>query len=143
MKRETTLGERLTEVLKYYVSKGKFTSQNEMAEKWGITTTSISYYVNDKQIPGGDVLQKFAVAFPEINMDWVLTDNGTMLKGKQEYAQYLLGDEAPQVTEESQASYESLLMLKKAKELVSSWDLFNARMSEVRTMIHTDLANAS
>ena len=55
MKKDKTLGQRITELLD---KKGIL--QRELAERVGITETTMSRYINDKREPKGTVLSKIA-----------------------------------------------------------------------------------
>ncbi|SNC62251.1 hypothetical protein SAMN06265337_0633 [Hymenobacter gelipurpurascens] len=52
-------------------------NNNSFAKRIGVSSTTISYLVGERQSrPGFDVIEKIAVAFPDINMDWLIRGTG-------------------------------------------------------------------
>lgn len=68
----SSLGERAREVRKFY----KMT-QNEFAEKLGVSREYICRLEKDKESPSNSTLQCFDIFF-NVNIDWLITGNGKM-----------------------------------------------------------------
>lgn len=64
------LGERLKESIK----EAK-TNQKELAEKTGLSTTSINNYTSGKRVPDADSFYKMC-AYLNTRMEWILTGKG-------------------------------------------------------------------
>lgn len=54
-------------------------SQDDMAQKWGISQTSVSNYLTDRW-PKPDNLRMLKRAFPQLNIEWLEHGNGEMLE---------------------------------------------------------------
>ena len=54
-------------------------SQQEMAERIGVDASTISYFCKGKRKPGFDILERIAVAFPNVDLNWLITGNGSEL----------------------------------------------------------------
>lgn len=69
----------------YLYKEGKITGQSDLAEKTGITETTISRILNNKvRKPSEDSLRRFNLAFGGIfNPDWLRGKGGDMLIQKQ------------------------------------------------------------
>ncbi|MBP3419030.1 MAG: helix-turn-helix transcriptional regulator [Marinifilaceae bacterium] len=48
-------------------------SQQEMAERIGVDASTISYFCKGKRKPGFDILERIAVAFPDVDLNWLIT----------------------------------------------------------------------
>ena len=81
-------------------------------------------YFSSKSAVNSDVLEKIAVEFPELNMDWVITGRGEMLYKEQENAA------------EWKEKYYGLLDMKVT--LVSAENEALKKAGNVVTMGHTD-----
>ncbi len=49
-----------------------------LAEKLGISKTTLSDYANGKTIPNGAVLAKLKEVYPDLSTDWILSGKGEM-----------------------------------------------------------------
>ncbi|NPA43032.1 MAG: helix-turn-helix domain-containing protein [Chlorobi bacterium] len=56
-------------------------SPSRLAEKLGVQKSSISHLLSGRNRPSFDFLSKFARAFPDVNMHWLLTGEGAMFAG--------------------------------------------------------------
>jgi hypothetical protein len=65
---------RIKEIMDYYGL-----SQTEMANKTGIGQSNLSGSLNGKRPCGLGLLNKIAISFPDINRNWLLYGEGTML----------------------------------------------------------------
>ncbi len=48
-------------------------SQQEMAERIGVDASTISYFCKGKRKPGFDILERIAKAFPDVDLNWLIT----------------------------------------------------------------------
>lgn len=71
------MNERITFVINSYGL-----TQGEFADRLGVQRSSISHIVSGRNKPSVDFLQKFMQAFPEIDMDWLLSGKGNYLKNE-------------------------------------------------------------
>jgi transcriptional regulator with XRE-family HTH domain len=72
-----TINERI-EALILHLAKGK---QTEFAAKIGVPQSTIAGIVGIRQTkPGYEILEKIAIAFPEVNSDWLLIGEGEMFR---------------------------------------------------------------
>ena len=67
--------ERLLLILKHYDH-----SPSSFADKLGVQRSSISHLLSGRNKPGFDFLSRMITEFPDLNIDWVLTGKGNMLK---------------------------------------------------------------
>lgn len=67
--------------VKYLIDDYEKRSQKYFAEKIGISASAVSSLFSKRgNKPGLDMLQKIAIAYPEISLDWLLVGRGSMLK---------------------------------------------------------------
>ncbi len=59
----------------------KSLNQKEFAEKIGVPRSSYCDSENGNRCPNVEFMRGIAIAFPDVNIDWLLTGNGEMLKG--------------------------------------------------------------
>jgi transcriptional regulator with XRE-family HTH domain len=62
----------------------KGVTAGELAEITGVQRSNISHIYNGRNKPGAQFIEKFLLAFPEINARWLLTGEGSMLVGHDE-----------------------------------------------------------
>ncbi|MDF7810703.1 hypothetical protein [Hymenobacter sp. YC55] len=56
-------------------------NKNTFAQKIGVTANTIGYIVGERQSkPGFEVIEKIAVAYPDVNMDWLIRGTGPIRK---------------------------------------------------------------
>lgn len=55
-------------------------SYSAFAEKIGVRQNTFSQYMNEKRSLSLDVVAKTAMTYPDINIDWLITGDGSMLK---------------------------------------------------------------
>jgi transcriptional regulator with XRE-family HTH domain len=67
--------ERLLRILKHYDH-----SPSSFADKLGVQRSSISHLLSGRNKPGFDFLSRMITEFTDLNIDWVLTGKGNMLK---------------------------------------------------------------
>ena len=67
--------ERLLRILKHYDH-----SPSSFADKLGVQRSSISHLLSGRNKPGFDFLSRMVTEFTDLNIDWVLTGKGNMLK---------------------------------------------------------------
>jgi len=67
--------ERILSIIKYFNL-----SPSDFAEKIGVQRSSISHLISGRNKPSLEFIQKIMSRFPEINPEWILNGNGTMLK---------------------------------------------------------------
>ena len=70
-----TMEERLLRILKHYDH-----SPSSFADKLGVQRSSISHLLSGRNKPGFDFLSRMVTEFTDLNIDWVLTGKGNMLK---------------------------------------------------------------
>ncbi|MDD4755554.1 MAG: helix-turn-helix transcriptional regulator [Prolixibacteraceae bacterium] len=56
----------------------KGVTAGELAEITGVQRSNISHIFNGRNKPGAQFIEKFLLAFPEINARWLLTGEGSM-----------------------------------------------------------------
>ena len=54
-------------------------SQQEMAERIGVDASTISCFCKGKRKPGFEILERIAVAFPNVDLNWLIAGNGSEL----------------------------------------------------------------
>jgi len=69
------------ERLKLMISRLGIT-QSEFADKMGIQRSSISHLLSGRNKPGFSFFEKLLETFPEINIEWFVSEKGDMLKTK-------------------------------------------------------------
>ena len=57
-------------------------TQSEFADKMGIQRSSISHLLSGRNKPGFSFFEKLLETFPEINIEWFVSEKGDMLKTK-------------------------------------------------------------
>jgi transcriptional regulator with XRE-family HTH domain len=79
-KLSSTLQERLKTVfLEYRLT------QKSFSDKTGIATSALSGIMGKRQSnPSFEAIQKITIAFPEINMNWLISEQGQMLEKQPE-----------------------------------------------------------
>ncbi len=48
-------------------------SQQEMAERIGVDASTVSYFCKGKRKPGFEILERIAKAFPDVDLNWLIT----------------------------------------------------------------------
>ena len=69
--------ERLLDILKHFKL-----SPSTFAEKLGIQRSSVSHLLSGRNKPSFDFLSRLMDEIPELNIDWVISGKGNMLKNK-------------------------------------------------------------
>jgi len=54
-------------------------SAHDLAERLRIQKSAVSHLLSGRNKPRFDILQRFATAFPELNIRWLLTGEGEMM----------------------------------------------------------------
>lgn len=75
---ETTVGQRITLLIDYYCGG----SEKRFAESLGVSPAVINNYTNGKQQskPGFDMLHKICTTYPQVQIEWLISGYGEMLK---------------------------------------------------------------
>jgi phage repressor protein C with HTH and peptisase S24 domain len=75
---ETTVGQRITLLIDHYCGG----SEKRFAESLGVSPAVINNYTNGKQQskPGFDMLHKICTTYPQIQIEWLISGYGEMLK---------------------------------------------------------------
>lgn len=68
--------ERVVELAEYY----RVSKPSEFAKRTGFSHQVATNYLKGKRNPTRESINTILVAFPEVNSDWLLTGNGSMLK---------------------------------------------------------------
>lgn len=55
-------------------------SQSQFAENIGVARASISHILSGRNKPGYDFLEKMAINYPQLNLEWLITGKGRMYK---------------------------------------------------------------
>lgn len=67
--------------IKFLIEDYSKLTQRAFAEKLGVSQSAISSLFSQRENrPGLDMLQKIAIAYPEVSTDWLLIGNGSMLR---------------------------------------------------------------
>lgn len=83
--------------IKYIIDDYEKCSQKFFAEKIGVSQSAISSLFSQRENkPGLDMLQKIAIAYPELSLDWLLIGRGSMFQ---------IRDANPDITEKSAPQY--------------------------------------
>ncbi len=69
----------IIERLKDFITSLGF-SESEFAASISVGQRSLNYYLKGQQKPGLDIIVKISEAYPNVNLDWLITGNGAMLK---------------------------------------------------------------
>lgn len=75
---ETTVGQRITLLIDHYCGG----SEKRFAESLGVSPAVINNYTNGKQQskPGFDMLHKICTTYPQVQIEWLISGYGEMLK---------------------------------------------------------------
>lgn len=57
-------------------------NNSTFTEKVGVRQNTFSQYMNGKRSLSLDVVVKVAMTYPDVNVDWLITGEGEMLKSK-------------------------------------------------------------
>lgn len=103
--------ERFRKAYDYLYESGAIHTKKDLAEKMKVSRGSVQYaYAGNESYLNESFLKKFAKTFEEINLDWLLTGDGEMLKKAQE---------APKPNEISNSSNDNISkLLEQNKELI-------------------------
>jgi transcriptional regulator with XRE-family HTH domain len=55
-------------------------TQSQFADSIGVGRASVSHILAGRNKPGYDFIEKMALRYPEINLDWLITGKGKMYK---------------------------------------------------------------
>lgn len=79
---EGAVSQRLTAIIEHFANG----NEKRFAESIGVKPAVINNYTKGKQQskPGFEVLQKIAAAYPSLNIEWILSGKGHMLKNETE-----------------------------------------------------------
>lgn len=72
-------------------------SEREFASVVGVGQRSVNYYFKGEQKPSLEFLSKLALAYPTVNIDWLITGEGGMLKSNKSVSVFLPEDLPKQV----------------------------------------------
>lgn len=116
------LGERLGKIIKEL----GFGSQNKFAEEIGEPQGKVSRYVRGEVNPGFEFFEKLALTFPSLNMGYLFTGQGGILKDNQNLS---IAPEMIDLQKEEIASLQKLLevQIKKAR----MFEQENARLEKI------------
>ena len=64
-------------------------SEREFASVVGVGQRSVNYYFKGEQKPSLEFLSKLALAYPTVNIDWLITGEGEMLKSNKSVSVFL------------------------------------------------------
>ena len=64
-------------------------SEREFASVVGVGQRSVNYYFKGEQKPSLEFLSKLALAYPTVNIDWLITGEGEMLKSNKSVSIFL------------------------------------------------------
>lgn len=67
------MNNRIAQILKYLSL-----SSSSFAAEIGVQRSSISHVLSGRNKPSLEFIQKIVTAYPEINIDWLITGNGTI-----------------------------------------------------------------
>lgn len=103
--------ERFRKAYDYLYESGAIHTKKDLAEKMKVSRGSVQYaYAGNESYLNESFLKKFAKTFEAINLDWLLTGDGEMLKKAQE---------APKPNEMSNSSNDNISkLLEQNKELI-------------------------
>ena len=103
--------ERFRKAYDYLYESGAIHTKKDLAEKMKVSRGSVQYaYAGNESYLNESFLKKFAKTFEAINLDWLLTGDGEMLKKAQE---------APKTNEMSNSSNDNISkLLEQNKELI-------------------------
>lgn len=75
---ETTVGQRISLLIDHYCGG----NEKRFAESLGVSPAVINNYTNGKQQskPGFDVLYKICTTYPQVQIEWLISGQGEMLK---------------------------------------------------------------
>lgn len=79
MENNTTLGERIKQFVDY-----KEISLNQLADAVGASNSYFNKVVKLNTSVGAERVEKILRAFPELNAEWLITGEGSMLKSRQQ-----------------------------------------------------------
>ncbi|MCB9201486.1 MAG: helix-turn-helix transcriptional regulator [Flavobacteriales bacterium] len=69
------INDRISEIITYYEL-----TPTEFANKLDIQRSSVSHLTSGRNKPSVDFIQKLAIHFPKINLDWFVSGKGEMIK---------------------------------------------------------------
>lgn len=103
------INHRLKKIYDHY----HFKSYAEFSKKTNISHQNASNYLKGKQKPDADKLSLIVQAFDEINAEWLVTGNGTMLKKSSlfDVDKSQLSENDLQIVMEAILKYEKILLL--------------------------------
>ncbi|MGM9791496.1 MAG: helix-turn-helix domain-containing protein [Candidatus Cryptobacteroides sp.] len=55
-------------------------TQSQFADTLGVASSSISHLLGGRNKPSYDFIESLARCYPELNLEWLITGNGTMYK---------------------------------------------------------------
>ena len=67
-----------TRLLKFLESEN--ISQAQFADTIGVARASISHLVSGRNKPGYDFIERMALSYPSLNLEWLITGKGKMYK---------------------------------------------------------------
>lgn len=68
--------------IKFLIDQYSMLTQRAFAERIGVSQSAISSLFSQRENrPGLDMLQKIAIAYPEVSLDWLMLGQGQMLRG--------------------------------------------------------------
>ena len=69
---------RFAEAVNYLIANHRLRNQAELVGLLGLSKGYVSQIVTGKREPSEQIVRRFANAFPEINISWLLTGDGEM-----------------------------------------------------------------
>ncbi len=79
----------------------------EFSKKVKINASVVSNILNDKNQPSFDVIQKIIVAYPEVDVSWLMTGRGSIFSTDNEVFEQELTENQPAVTDESGSLFDA------------------------------------
>lgn len=123
-------GQRLQKVYDYYktnVRGYEDVGLNDFAKMWGIEYASMRNYFDGKFEMKQETITRFIQAFPIVDIEWVLTGKGSMLKYEGAPGK-ISEDSAPYMNQRMQDTYEAAI------SAVTNFSLFMKNMDKVRAL---------
>lgn len=125
---------RVKHVRDYLIYSGKVSSQQDFAIKIGYKPTVMSQMLNGKKnLPSERIAQKICSVFFDINKDWLLTGEGSMLKDQPNQPSV-----QPEISAEENPSADSTLIAElrsQIEKLEAKVDNLNQELGEKNALI--------
>ncbi len=86
--------EKIIDRLNYYIE-NKGISLNSFDKSMGLSNGYIGKQIKNKASIGGDVLEKISCAYVDLNIEWLITGKGGMLKSFYGTPEIIISEEKP------------------------------------------------